>query len=86
MVGTSQKFLSWIYDPKGDEEVDMLAKNIRFWLTGQEDLYQNEMINITEAITRNYQFDQFKLIVWPFNYEINDKYAGDLLRFVEKGG
>ncbi len=56
--------------------------NIKYWLTGDDRVRNDEIADITE-INR---FNDYKIIKWSFEQSLSRQKQQDLLRFIENGG
>jgi hypothetical protein len=85
-VGTNKCFCSWFFDPNINQNIETLLKNIKYWLTGDENLDDSQIVDIKDAINNNQLFNNIRILLWDFEYEINDTIATNLLTYLDQGG
>jgi hypothetical protein len=56
--------------------------NIKYWLTGDDRVRNDEIADITEVN----RFNDYKIIKWSFEQSLSRQKQQDLLRFIENGG
>jgi hypothetical protein len=86
LVGTNKCFCSWFFDRYIDQNIEQLLNNIKYWLTGDEHLEDSQIVNIRDAVNSNQSFSNYSILLWDFEYEINDVIATNLLTYLEQGG
>ncbi len=60
--------------------------NVKKWLTGSTDVNDSEIINLNEVTENGKQFEDYKIIKWHHDHEIDDATQLQLLGYVENGG
>ncbi len=85
-MGTNKCFCSWFFDPNINQNIETLLKNIKYWLTGDENLDDSQIVDIKDAINNNQLFNNIRILLWDFEYEINDTIATNLLTYLDQGG
>ena len=60
--------------------------NVKKWLTGSSDVNDSEIINLNQVTENGKQFEDYKIIKWHHDHEIDYATQLQLLKYVENGG
>ena len=78
-------YLSWLHEKKHGTKKQFMNR-IKLWLTGSEHVDDSEIINLNEAVSQGNHFENYKIIKFHHDHEIDDETQNSILRYVENGG
>ena len=59
---------------------------VRKWLTGSAQIDESGIINLNECIEKDGVFENYKVIKWHHDHEVDHETQIELLTYVENGG
>jgi hypothetical protein len=81
LVASHDCYFDW-FNERNDRNIVKLMNNIKYWLTGDDRVRNDEIADITEVN----RFNDYKIIKWSFEQSLSRQKQQDLIRFIENGG
>ena len=85
LVASHDIYFSWLQE-KADETKKKFMNRIKLWLTGSEHVDDSKIINLNDAVSQGNHFENYKIIKFHHNDEIDDETNNALIAYVENGG
>ena len=82
LIAAHDCYFDWLNE-RNDRNIVKLMNNIKYWLTGDDRVMNDEIADITQV---NNRFNDYKIIKWSFEQSLNRHEQQNLLKFIENGG